>query len=80
MHPNLAKMSRKDYLGALSPSQRWRLGGQYKWGGPGCLLSLDWLRPMVSMNLSFPLCKWLMMLEAFQELVIPRGLEVLGHP
>lgn len=49
--------------------------GRGTWGDPGCLLSLDWLRPMVSTNLSFLLCKWLMTLGDFQELFIPRGQE-----
>lgn len=49
--------------------------GRGTWGDPVCLLSLDWLRPMVSTNLSFLLCKWWMTLGAFQKLFIPRGQE-----
>lgn len=37
-HTNLANGDEEDYLGILSPSQRWLAGDRGTWGGPEFLL------------------------------------------
>lgn len=51
-HSNLVNRDEQDSLGILSPSQG-------TWGGPGCLLHLDWLTFFLFINLSFSLWKQL---------------------